>query len=384
MAQDFIQLPADSTGKKLATDTWAQGGNTVNGQNVVLYAADGTPLLTNGRIPVENAPDPVAATTGSITASGQSVTATLPDTEVAEAHFDFSGTFTGSTAITFEVTYDGTNWRAAQNNFENSVNSNIGTAYTGSVYGFGVQTIVVSCLGAIGVRARCTAFNAGDNVAVRIVPSRSTSLVRQIQFAQVSGAVGAGAAPTAPPVYVAGSDGGNTRQLFLSTKGAAPSGTPYALLSQQYHNAGRTNVHFWATAAAAGTTTTETAITLTKSGSPGAATSSAASFVVTSGKRFRIIRAVFGSRGHLTQTAQITNFTIRVNTGGAVTTTSNAWMTVGTATPATSLAWDRADLGVDEGMEVVGDGTLQIGITANATYTTNAPTWYVSIVGFEY
>jgi hypothetical protein len=32
----------------------------------------------------------------------------------------------------------------------------------------------------------------------------------------------------------------------------------------------------------------------------------------------------------------------------------------------------------------VGDGTLQIGVTALATYTTNAPTWDVQIIGYEF
>jgi hypothetical protein len=37
-----------------------------------------------------------------------------------------------------------------------------------------------------------------------------------------------------------------------------------------------------------------------------------------------------------------------------------------------------------DGIEIVGDGTLQLGITAAATFVTNAPTWDVLIVGYEY
>jgi hypothetical protein len=48
------------------------------------------------------------------------------------------------------------------------------------------------------------------------------------------------------------------------------------------------------------------------------------------------------------------------------------------------LAWDRYIIPVIEGMEIVGDGTLQFGITAAATYATNAPTWDVTILGYEY
>src|SRR5690242_2566710 len=88
-------------------------------------------------------------------------------------------------------------------------------------------------------------------------------------------------------------------------------------------NDGRTFITLWASGAAAGTTGTETAITLTESAAPGAATSSGASITVTNGKRFRITSITFASRGNATATAQVTTFSIRVNTAGATTTTSN-------------------------------------------------------------
>jgi hypothetical protein len=55
------------------------------------------------------------------------------------------------------------------------------------------------------------------------------------------------------------------------------------------------------------------------------------------------------------------------------------------ATPATASAWDRVlvDLG-GEGIEITCDGTKQFGLTAAATYTTNAPTWDATIIGYEY
>lgn len=148
--------------------------------------------------------------------------------------------------------------------------------------------------------------------------------------------------------------------------------------------AARTPVHFFAVAAASGATGVETAITLTKSPGAGSATSTGTSFVVTSGKRFRITGFSVATRGNATATVQTTTFNLRVNTGGAVTTSSNIWLAARSATPATASAWDRFTVPIDEGIEVVGDGTLQIGITAAATFTTNAPTWDVTIVGFEY
>jgi hypothetical protein len=148
----------------------------------------------------------------------------------------------------------------------------------------------------------------------------------------------------------------------------------------------RTVIAFWANGAAAGTTGTETAITLTKSAAPGSATTTATSFVVTNGKRFRITSISFATRGNATATTQVTVFSLRVNTAGAVTTTSNVMFSARSATPATSSAYDRTAVYTftDAGPEIPGDGTLQFGMTAAATFTTNAPTWDVQITGYEY
>jgi hypothetical protein len=83
----------------------------------------------------------------------------------------------------------------------------------------------------------------------------------------------------------------------------------------------------------------------------GAPPAGAASFVVTSGKRFRFTTFTVASRGHATATAQITKFTLRINSAGAVVTGSNTAFTVQTATPATALAYDRLTLNFE------GEGT---------------------------
>lgn len=153
---------------------------------------------------------------------------------------------------------------------------------------------------------------------------------------------------------------------------------------QRIQDAGRVSLSFYAVAAAAGTTGTQTAITLTKSADTGA-TTTGTSFVVTSGKRFRITHISVATRGHNTATAQTTTFNLRVNTAGAVTTASTPIVfSARSATPAVANDWDRYVLALPDGHEILGDGTLQFGITAAATYTTNAPTWDVNIMGFEY
>jgi len=149
-------------------------------------------------------------------------------------------------------------------------------------------------------------------------------------------------------------------------------------------NAGRTNVAFSATAAAAGATGVETAISLTKAAGT-SANSSAVSFVITSGKTFRITSITFATRGNATATVQVTTFNLRINTGGAVTTSSTPiLMSVRSATPATASAWDRFHVPIPDGYEIAGNGTVQFGITANAVFVTNAPTWDVLITGYEY
>lgn len=166
------------------------------------------------------------------------------------------------------------------------------------------------------------------------------------------------------------------------TDGDVSKANPMPVIVQ---HTGRTELRFYATGVAAGTTGTETAITLTKS-SGTSATTTASSFVVTSGKRFKITQIVFASRGNATATAQVTTFNVRINTAGAVTTTSTPLIIqLRTATPATALAWDRVQLIMPpDGIEIVGDGTLQFGITFNSVYTTNAPTIDVCIIGYEY
>lgn len=167
--------------------------------------------------------------------------------------------------------------------------------------------------------------------------------------------------------------------LTVGTQGSTGFGV------QEMHDAGRTAISFYATNVALGTTTTETAITMTKSAGTGA-TSSAASFVVTSGKRFRITSIVVAMRS-ASAVACVVTFNFRINTGGAVTTSSTpVVLAASVATSASSaLQWDRSTFNIPEGYEILGDGTLQIGLTANATFASGTtPNVFVNIIGYEY
>jgi len=142
-------------------------------------------------------------------------------------------------------------------------------------------------------------------------------------------------------------------------------------------------VTFYANSAAAGATTVETAITLTMSRST-AATTTGVSFVIPANKKYVIKSIMVATMGNAVATAQNTVFNLRVNTAGAVTTSSTPVIfSTTSATPATASAWDRICYTLGDSFTISGDGTIQLGITAKATYTTNAPTWFVTIIAEE-
>lgn len=148
--------------------------------------------------------------------------------------------------------------------------------------------------------------------------------------------------------------------------------------------ANKTQVTYSANGIASGATGVETAITLRKS-SAFSATTTAVSFAPTTQRTFVITSMTFSARGHATATLQATTFNFRLNTAGAVTTsTTPILFSVKVATPATAGAFQSTNINMSEGYEIFGDGTLQFGVTANAVFTTNAPTWDVLIIGYEY
>jgi hypothetical protein len=176
----------------------------------------------------------------------------------------------------------------------------------------------------------------------------------------------------------------NVAQVGGTAAAATAKGTQATngIGTQDLKDAGRTAISFYATAFASGATGVETAITLTKSAGTGA-TSNAVSFVVTSGKKFRITSFVVAQRGNTTANATVTTWNFRINTAGAVVVTSTpVVMSFRTATTIAS-GYDRFQATIPDGYEITGDGTLQIGLTANSVFT-NAPTWDVFITGFEY
>jgi hypothetical protein len=54
------------------------------------------------------------------------------------------------------------------------------------------------------------------------------------------------------------------------------------------------------------------------------------------------------------------------------------------ATAAVASAWDRVIIPIPDGYEIAGNGTISFCMTGNSTFVTNAPTWAVNLIGFEY
>lgn len=167
--------------------------------------------------------------------------------------------------------------------------------------------------------------------------------------------------------------------LTKGTQGATGFST------QDLKDSGRVHVNYYVSASTVGATTVESALTFTKA-SGTSATSSGYTFVITSGKRYRIESITVASQGNAVATAQTTTFSFRANAAGNCTTASTPVMwKAKTATPATASAWDRPPVFIfPEGWEIAGDGTLQICASVNSVYVANAPTADMIIAGYEY
>ena len=368
------------------------GGGALAQRVKLAYSADGvaTHVLADDRgLMVQGATDTLV--TGNITAAQPSINTPIANATVASTVPNGSRSWTiwvsptgisGSSVVSFDGSIDGgTTWFPIPGVPRQTINPIQALNVSSAFISIGVNPHSGTCAGLTNVRARANAYQAGDTIAIRLVFSPMGDFPTNITYTTTQGAAGNGSAVSGAPLYLAGNDAGTVRALETKAKGV--QGT-YSLAVTQMKDAGRTPIHLWATGAASGATTVETMITLTRSPSAGGATGTGTSFTPTNGKIFHIQSLVFASRGHSTGTAQATTFTLRVNTGGAAVVGSAAWVSCRTATPAVALDWDRCQLNLGDGIEVTGNGTIQFGLSANAVFTTNAPTWDAVIIGYEY
>lgn len=327
---NFTVIQGTATNLKTQAEVY-QGGTAVGAANPLQVSLANTG--TNAT--AININDTSTDLTASISISALSGTSGSITTLNGQGTYVFQLTGTWTATLQVQITVDGTNWVNITDSL--AINSHTtGTfATSGNITANGIYQ--VDCSGLSGIRLIATAFSSGP-ITGTARASRSDALTAIEGIATI----------------------------------------------KSITDTGRKNLRYYAVAAAAGTTGTQTAITLTES-SGTSATTTGTSFTPTAGKTFRITAITFATRGNATATAQTTTFNFRINTAGAVTTTSTPIiLSMRSATPATANAWDRVMVEIPDGLEIPGDGTLQWGITAAATYTTNAPTWDVTVIGFEY
>ena len=176
---------------------------------------------------------------------------------------------------------------------------------------------------------------------------------------------------------------------LTAPKWTAPAGRYLAV-----HDAadmGRSLVCFGLGAAGGGTTTTAAAETLlTMSWSrDGGALASGTTYQVTAGKRLRILGVFFFERsGAGNTTATTARLTLRINTGGAVTAASPVQLSYIAAHPAaasTASSSPPFNFNAESGFELLAGWNF--GVSAFSTgwaATTQAPSWDMTIIGFEY
>lgn len=177
--------------------------------------------------------------------------------------------------------------------------------------------------------------------------------------------------------------GDTTNGLFVQVKAITPptltKGTQGATgySTQDLKDAGRVAKTFSATFTAA---TTEALITLTPI-TDGTAGTAGTSFTITSGKRFRI-QALTVSTRNAAAAIQGVIVNLRVNTAGATTATSPLLLSVGTGTIAATANVSNGNCAaIPDGLEILGNGTVTIGVSQVGTATANNT---VTLVGYEY
>lgn len=156
------------------------------------------------------------------------------------------------------------------------------------------------------------------------------------------------------------------------------------ITTQDLKDAGRTAIVFYVTSSTVGATGVESALTFTKSAGTGS-TSSAYTFVITNGKRFRITGISIATQANASATTHSTVFNLRLNTAAncnaGSTPVLGSWRS---ASAAVAGQWDRFVVPIGEGYEIAGNGTIQFCASVNSTFVTNAPTADMTIIGYEY
>ena len=185
---------------------------------------------------------------------------------------------------------------------------------------------------------------------------------------------------------------GTTNAVEVIQVPALVKGTQGArgLSVQPLRDAGRTSVVYRPShsigAYAGFTSDTAYAATMYKATGDGTVSASGTSFVIPSGKTFRV-QAFRATMMVQSTSAVVTRVQVGllINPAGAVTTASSLALTMRLTGQATAGLTDHEDITIPEGFDIVGDGTLQIGVYLLANFASGSgPTIQFNLVGYEF
>lgn len=182
---------------------------------------------------------------------------------------------------------------------------------------------------------------------------------------------------------------GTTNGVVINSVPAITKGTQGStgFTVQPLHDAGRTSVCFYTSTSsinAVGGYTSGTVYLHSMVQADGSATVSGAatSFVIPSGKIFRIQNIYLYTRENATANVYAAMFRLRLDTSGTVATTSPIIMEWVLGREALASAPLFITESYPEGFDIVGNGTTAFGLTVETSFTANSPVTRVKITGY--
>jgi len=231
-----------------------------------------------------------------------------------------------------------------------------------------------------------TALTENDVGAARIQANRAVVTVTEDgvtrgRYATVKAASTAAAATDpAQVVSLSPNSPATAPTLTKGTQGSAGWSV------QNLKDSGRVNI-MWTVDQFITAGATEAMLTFTES-RDGAATSTTASKTITSGKRLRITSIMASAyAGGTTPAISRLIVKMRVNTAGAVATTSPLQFTLPLGVAAAAKSLTTVTHQFPDGVEFLGNGTVTIGFSCTSidfVTTTNTPILSLSVTAFEY
>lgn len=179
-----------------------------------------------------------------------------------------------------------------------------------------------------------------------------------------------------------GADGSALIQPQALSKGIQGAN---GLSVQDLKDSGRVSIA-WTIDRLAAIAITEAMVTVTQS-KDGAATTTNAGYVITSGKRLRIQNANFSLENSFGAVALRNYLRLRFATAGSIAITSPIIYTIAVPTPAVAKGMAYVNVDFPDGIEFLGDGTKQIGVSwLSPDWLTGSQvaTLSCSIQAFEY